>query len=67
MSLTNLSAPEFTDAELADLSRQFESWAASSVIEWAVENFAPHLALTASMTLRTYASWIAVTALLDSV
>ena len=50
MSLTNLSAPEFTDAELADLSRQFESWAASSVIEWAVENFAPHLALTASMT-----------------
>ena len=50
MSLTNLSAPEFTDAQLAELSTQFESWAASSIIEWAVENFAPHLALTASMT-----------------
>ncbi len=50
MSLTNLSAPEFTDAELAELSTQFESWSASSIIEWAVENFAPHLALTASMT-----------------
>ena len=50
MSLTNLSAPDFTDAQLAELSTQFETWAASSVIEWAVENFAPHLALTASMT-----------------
>ncbi len=50
MSLTNLSAPEFTDAELAELSTRFESWPASQVIEWAVENFAPHLALTASMT-----------------
>ena len=50
MSLTNLSAPEFTDAQLAALSVQFENWSAESVIEWAVENFAPHLALTASMT-----------------
>jgi phosphoadenosine phosphosulfate reductase len=50
VSLTNLSAPEFSDAELAELSTQFDSWAASSIIEWAVENFAPHLALTASMT-----------------
>ena len=50
MSLTNLSAPDFTDAELAELSRKFESWPASQIIEWAVENFAPHLALTASMT-----------------
>src|SRR5690349_10497797 len=50
MSLTNLSPPEFTDAQLAELSTQFETWAASPIIEWAVENFAPHLALTASMT-----------------
>ncbi len=50
MSLTNLTAPEFTDAQLAALSVQFESWSAHSIIEWAVENFAPHLALTASMT-----------------
>ena len=50
MSLTNLSAPELSDAELAELSRRFESWSASQVIEWAVDQFAPHLALTASMT-----------------
>lgn len=50
MSLTNLSAPEFTDAELAELSQRFEAWPASQIIEWAVETFAPHLALTASMT-----------------
>jgi phosphoadenosine phosphosulfate reductase len=50
MSLTNLSAPEFSDAELKELSDRFETWAASSIIEWAVENFAPHLALAASMT-----------------
>lgn len=50
MSLTNLSAPEFTDAELKELSDRFETWAASSIIEWAVENFAPHMALAASMT-----------------
>jgi phosphoadenosine phosphosulfate reductase len=50
MSLTNLTIPELTDAELAELSRRFESWPASAIIEWAVESFAPHLALTASMT-----------------
>lgn len=50
MSLTNLSAPELSDADLADLSTQFESWPASRIIEWAVDSFAPHLALTASMT-----------------
>jgi len=50
MSLTNLSAPEFSDADLKELSERFETWAASSIIEWAVENFAPHLALAASMT-----------------
>jgi phosphoadenosine phosphosulfate reductase len=50
VSLTNLSAPELSDAELAELSRRFESWPASRIIEWAVGTFAPHLALTASMT-----------------
>jgi len=50
MSLTNLSAPELSDAELAELSATFERWSASQVIEWAVDQFAPHLALTASMT-----------------
>ena len=33
--------PSFTDDELAELSRQFESWSASSIIQWAVDNFAP--------------------------
>ena len=50
MSLTNLSAPELSDAELAELSQQFESWPASQIIEWAVDTFSPHFALTASMT-----------------
>ena len=44
-------APEdFTDAELAELSVEFERLPASKIIQWAVDNFAPHLALTASMT-----------------
>jgi phosphoadenosine phosphosulfate reductase len=40
---------DFTDAELADLSHEFERLPATKVIQWAVDNFAPHLALTASM------------------
>jgi len=39
-----------TDAELAELSRRFEREPASHIIGWAVERFAPHLSLTASMT-----------------
>ena len=50
MSLTNLTAPEFSDAELAELSRDFESWSAEKIIEWAVDSFSPHLSLTVSMT-----------------
>jgi phosphoadenosine phosphosulfate reductase len=42
--------PTFTDAELAELSAEFERLPASKIIQWAVDNFAPHLALTASMT-----------------
>jgi phosphoadenosine phosphosulfate reductase len=41
---------DFTDAELAELSVEFERLPATKVIQWAVDNFAPHLALTASMT-----------------
>jgi phosphoadenosine phosphosulfate reductase len=44
------TADGFTDAELAELSRSFESASASQIIRWAVDNFAPHLCLTASMT-----------------
>lgn len=50
MSLTNLQTPEFSDAELADLAVDFEAWSAENVIQWAVDTFAPHLSLTASMT-----------------
>ena len=50
MSLTNLSAPDFSNDELAQLSRDFETWSAEEIIGWAVETFGPHLALTASMT-----------------
>ena len=41
---------DLTDQELAELNDQFERLPASKVIEWAVEQFAPHLAMTASMT-----------------
>lgn len=43
------AGPEFSDAELAELNRSFESKSATKVIEWAVETFGPHLALAASM------------------
>jgi phosphoadenosine phosphosulfate reductase len=42
--------PTFTDDELAAVSLECELLPASKVIQWAVDNFAPHLALTASMT-----------------
>ena len=42
-------ATDFTDAELAELNASFDHAPASAVIEWAVENFHPHLCLTASM------------------
>lgn len=47
---THLHAPEFTDAELAEINRSFETAPATSVIEWAVENFHPFMCLAASMT-----------------
>ena len=42
--------PDFTDEELADLNREFERLSAKKIIQWAVDNFSPHLALAASMT-----------------
>lgn len=41
---------DFTDQELAELNAEFERLPASKIIQWAVDNFAPHLAMTASMT-----------------
>ena len=48
--MTLVEIPDFTDAELAELNREFEHLPASKIIQWAVDSFAPHLALTASMT-----------------
>jgi phosphoadenosine phosphosulfate reductase len=42
--------PELTDAELADLSRRFETAAAGRIIGWAVETFGSRICLSASMT-----------------
>jgi phosphoadenosine phosphosulfate reductase len=42
--------PWFSDEELADLNLEFEDLPASKIIQWAVDAFAPHLCLTASMT-----------------
>jgi phosphoadenosine phosphosulfate reductase len=40
---------DHTDEELAELNREFERLPASKIIQWAVDGFAPHLCLTASM------------------
>jgi phosphoadenosine phosphosulfate reductase len=40
---------EFSDAELADLNREFERLPASKIIQWAVDSFYPHLCLSSSM------------------
>ncbi|MFP5255693.1 MAG: phosphoadenylyl-sulfate reductase [Acidimicrobiia bacterium] len=47
--MTLLDVPQFTDEELAELNREFERLPASKIIQWAVDHFAPHLAMTASM------------------
>lgn len=47
---TRPKTPEdFTDAELAGFAEEFDTLPAGKIIQWAVDNFAPHLALTASM------------------
>ena len=53
LALTNdtpATPDDFTDEELAELSVEFERLPATKIIQWAVDQFAPHLALTASMT-----------------
>jgi phosphoadenosine phosphosulfate reductase len=41
---------EYSDEELAELNAEFQRLPASKIIQWAVDSFAPHLCLTASMT-----------------
>ncbi|MGH9136510.1 MAG: phosphoadenylyl-sulfate reductase [Acidimicrobiales bacterium] len=43
------TVPNYSDEELADLSLEFERLPAKKIVQWAVDNFAPHLCLTASM------------------
>jgi phosphoadenosine phosphosulfate reductase len=45
-----LDVPNFSDAELAELNREFDGLPASKIIQWAVDCFAPYLCMTASMT-----------------
>ena len=40
----------FSDEELAELSAEFEKLPAKKIVQWAVDSFAPHLSLSASMT-----------------
>lgn len=44
------TAEQWTDAELKEISASFETASPSKIIRWAVDNFHPHLCLTASMT-----------------
>jgi phosphoadenosine phosphosulfate reductase len=50
MSDVRTDIPDLTDAELAELDEEFEHLPAAKIIQWAVDNFSPHLSLTASMT-----------------
>ena len=45
-----LALRPFTDHELAEVAARAEDWTAEERIDWAVRSYAPHLALTASMT-----------------
>jgi phosphoadenosine phosphosulfate reductase len=44
------SLPQYTDEELAEINKEFELLPSSKIIQWAVDNYAPHLCLSASMT-----------------
>ncbi len=46
---TVFEVPDHSDEELAELNREFERMPASKIIQWAVDSFAPHLSLSASM------------------
>jgi phosphoadenosine phosphosulfate reductase len=48
-SLARFEPAEFTDAELEELSVEFERLPASKVIQWAVDSFGPYLCVAASM------------------
>ncbi|MHB8670537.1 MAG: phosphoadenylyl-sulfate reductase [Acidimicrobiales bacterium] len=50
MSLLDDVGVRLDDAALAELNARFERESASSIIRWAVEEFHPHLCMTASMT-----------------
>lgn len=41
---------DYTDAELAELNDAFEQQSAVEIIQWGVDNFGHHLAMSASMT-----------------
>ena len=43
------SVVSYTDEELAELNAEFEKLPASKIVQWAVDSFAPHLSLSASM------------------
>jgi phosphoadenosine phosphosulfate reductase len=47
---SHLHAPDFSDAELAEINCRFETEPAPAIIEWAIENFHPFMCLAASMT-----------------
>jgi phosphoadenosine phosphosulfate reductase len=44
-----LPVPQLHDEELAELNKEFERLSAPKIIQWAVDNYAPHLSLAASM------------------
>ena len=50
LNLVDPARPVYSDDELAEISAELEKVSAAKVIRWAVENFSPHLAMTASMT-----------------
>jgi len=47
---SHLHTPDFTDGDLAELNRRFDSLPAQAIIEWAIEHFHPFMCLAASMT-----------------
>ena len=44
-----LPVPQLHDEELAELNAEFERLPAPKIIQWAVDNYSPHLCLAASM------------------
>jgi len=50
MTLLNLTDRDLSDRDVLDAAARFEHASASEVIRWAVDEFHPHLCLTASMT-----------------